>query len=241
MVSRRATATRSTARREDADAERDEGGAALLAGHDAAAPHEPSPRLLARAASAASAFSSAGKFLRASASACAGILAAAEHGVGIDQALPAGEVAAVALEALGQAVDHLRDHAGAVLGRRASRLPPRPRRWDRGRAARACPHRRCGGRPRRCGSRPPPARARRPAPRPAGPCSRRARRRACRPAPWPAPARSAARRGRARASGSSRRRARASSVTMPSAANTADSAKPASRRTVSPLRRAARA
>ena len=76
---------------------------------------------------------------------------AAENGIGVDQALPAGEVAAVALEALGQAVDHLRDHAGAVLGRKL--LGGRHVRGRGPGAARldACRRRRGAGRPRRCG------------------------------------------------------------------------------------------
>ena len=45
-----------------------------------------------------------------------GVVLAVQHGVGIEETEPAGEVAAVALQPLRQAVDHLGDHLRLLLG-----------------------------------------------------------------------------------------------------------------------------
>ena len=72
---------------------------------------------MASAASSAKGLLVGGEVLARPGEGCAGVILAVEDGVGIDEAQPAGEIAAVAIEALGQAVDHLRDHAGAICGR----------------------------------------------------------------------------------------------------------------------------
>ena len=111
MVSRRANSTRNTATLRMPTAGCDHHAAALLACHDV----ELEPQAFGESGQLGHRLVVAAELLAGVGQRGARILVAAEHGIGIDEAQPAGKVLAVALEAPGEAVDHGGDHLGALV------------------------------------------------------------------------------------------------------------------------------